>query len=89
MYLDFLNACSSGNFELVKTLSSQHQDWSTGMLYACEGGHENIVKLMIEKGADEWNFGMLYACKGGHLDIVKFMIECCEKKDRFFIIAVR
>ena len=50
------------------------------MRYAAKGGHVDIVKLMIEKGAKSgsrmnWNYGMRGAVKGGHIDIVKLMIE--------------
>ncbi len=46
-----------------------------GLDYACYGGHESIVKLMIKKGADNWNAGLSCACYGGHESIVKFMID--------------
>ena len=40
---------------------------------ACQGGHMDIVNLMISKGANNWNFGLNYgACAGGHMDISKF-----------------
>jgi ankyrin repeat protein len=42
---------------------------------ACEGGHMEIVKYMIEKGADDWHGGLEGACYGGHMEIVKYMIE--------------
>ncbi len=50
-------------------------DWNWGLFYACEGGHESIVKLMIEKGANDWNEGLSSGCRGGHESIVKLMIE--------------
>jgi len=42
---------------------------------ACEHGHLEIVKLMIDQGATNWNNGLYIACKYGHLEIVKLMIE--------------
>jgi Ankyrin repeats (3 copies) len=42
---------------------------------AAEGGHMEIVKLMIEKGARYFNDAMVKASKGGQLEIVKLMIE--------------
>jgi len=34
-------------------------DWDDGFRDACRGGHLNLVKLMIEKGANGWNGGFL------------------------------
>ena len=34
-----------------------------------------LVKLMIEKGANDWNNGLEYACIGGYKEIMKLMIE--------------
>ena len=42
---------------------------------ALECNNINIIRLMIEKGANNWNNGLYYACKGGHMEIVKLMIE--------------
>ncbi len=50
-------------------------NWDYGLYGACECGHESIVKLMIEKGANDWNWGLYGACFGGHESIVKLMIE--------------
>jgi len=49
--------------------------WSGGMQGAAIGGHMDIVKFFIEKGAYDWNSGMDRAAKGGHIDIVQFFIE--------------
>jgi len=73
--MNFFGACKYGDFELVKTLSEQFQDWDLGMCCACLRGHMNIVTLMIEKGANNWNTGMVSACLGEHMDIVKLMIQ--------------
>ncbi|XP_048244847.1 uncharacterized protein LOC124124203 isoform X3 [Haliotis rufescens] len=47
---------------------------------ASKEGHTDIVKLLIEKGADVSAAGcgdtpLLCACRGGHTDIVKLLIE--------------
>ncbi len=42
---------------------------------ACQFGHTDIVKFLIEKGIREWNYGLWKACQGDHLDIAKLMIE--------------
>jgi ankyrin repeat protein len=49
--------------------------YNRAMNYAAEGGHMEIVKLMIEKGATEFNSAMYNAARGGHMEIVKLMIE--------------
>ncbi len=52
-------------------------DWNLGLYSACKGGNEciGIVKLMIEKGANNWNLGLYGACNGGNESIVKLIIE--------------
>jgi ankyrin repeat protein len=42
---------------------------------AAYGGHMEIVKLMIEKGATDFDGTMFEAAEGGHMEIVKLMIE--------------
>ena len=50
-------------------------DWNYGLYGACKGGHIEIIKLMIKKGATRLDGGLYSACEGGNLDIVKLMIE--------------
>lgn len=42
---------------------------------ACEGGHLDMINMLIEKGVTNWDTGMIGACHGGHLEVVKMMIE--------------
>lgn len=70
---DLYNNCKNGNYETVKII--KQKNWDDGLLGACRGGHIDIIKLMIEKGANNWNWGLFGACRGGHIDIVKLMIE--------------
>jgi ankyrin repeat protein len=42
---------------------------------AVRGGHMEIVKLMIEKGANNFDRVMSIAAREGQLDIVKLMIS--------------
>jgi hypothetical protein len=70
--------CILGNIKKIKQLISKNGDqlyWDWGLFGACKGGHLDIVKLMISKGANDWNYGLRGACRGGHLDIVKLMIS--------------
>ena len=46
-----------------------------GLAGACLGGHLELVKLMIEKRANDWNWGLKKACQGGHIELVKLMLE--------------
>ncbi len=50
-------------------------DVDYGLYGACEGGHLEIVNLMLQKGANDCNYGLCGACEGGHLDIINTMIE--------------
>ena len=45
------------------------------MIKAPEGGQIEMVKLMIEQGANDFNLAMAIAAKYGHIDIVKLMIQ--------------
>jgi Ankyrin repeats (3 copies) len=42
---------------------------------AAGGGHMEIVKLLIEKGATDFDWGMNEAARGGQMEIIKLMIE--------------
>tara|TARA_R110001599_G_scaffold322739_1_gene534055 strand:- start:1159 stop:1965 length:807 start_codon:yes stop_codon:yes gene_type:complete len=43
--------------------------------WAAKGGHRDIVKLLIDEGADNYNTIMASAAKGGHRDIVQLMLD--------------
>jgi ankyrin repeat protein len=53
----------------------------TPLHFACQNGHEEIVKILIDKGADvnqatEKGFTPFYiACQNGHEEIVKLLID--------------
>ena len=79
-YIDMVNLLLEEkvvqNIDLQNTIGSE-----TALIYASKGGHTDIVKILIEKGAnfelkDINNFdALMYASKGGHTDIVKILIE--------------
>ena len=69
--------CKNNQIMHIKSLMEQYSDlnWDDGLEGACKGGHMNIVKFMIEKGANNWNSGLYGACYGGHINIINLMIE--------------
>jgi len=88
---NFLEAYSSGDSELVKTMSSLIHNWNWGFINACSHRHLNIIKLMLEqrsekgrssssaKPAIDWNWVMLNACKSGNMSFIKLMIVYAER----------
>ena len=73
-YQDFKSACTIDN-RLSIVQSNYIQSWiNDGLVAACEGGHLDLVQLMITKGADDWNGGLYDACRGGHQALVHLMI---------------
>ncbi len=68
------NGCKKNLIISIKQIKC-NLDWDYGLEGACLCGHIDIVKLMIEKGANNWNVGLEGACFCGHIDIVKLMIE--------------
>jgi len=51
-----------------------HDNYKVNKALNCvsKKGNIRLVKLFIEKGANDWNWGMYGAAKEGHLEIVKF-----------------
>jgi len=43
---------------------------------SCASGCENIVRYLIDCGANDFNSGLYYACKGGHKSIVRLLEFC-------------
>ena len=72
---------SHGNIEGIKeALERGANAFNHAMEEAVYGGHMNVVKLIVELGADEFgrddfNAVMLLAAQNGHIDIVKLMVE--------------
>ena len=71
--------CKSGDMEKVRDIlmDTAHvvYTYNSGLVGACEGGHMEIVMLMLERGADNYDHGLDYACERGHMEIVKLMLE--------------
>ncbi|XP_059471305.1 ankyrin repeat domain-containing protein 17 isoform X2 [Neocloeon triangulifer] len=81
-------ACSAGYFELAQVLlamSAGVEDRGikgdcTPLMEAASAGHADIVRLLIENGADvnaqssTGNTPLMYACAGGHLEVVEILL---------------
>jgi ankyrin repeat protein len=71
-----------------------HADWPphsglnrTPLLIACRQGHEEVVRLLVERGADKYkadNCGLTplhQACFKGHLEVVRVMLDHGTNRD--------
>lgn len=77
-YLEGIDVASEQGYdEIVEFLftSIANRELTT----ACRFGQMNIVKLMIEKGANDLDEGLEFACWGGHIEIVKLLLEAGAK----------
>ena len=82
-------AVEEGNFNQVKELlekspvllDERNERGSTPLLIASYNGHLNIVKFLMEKGADKdirnnrGSSALNLAAYGGHLEIAKYLVE--------------
>lgn len=72
-----------GNFPLVlRAIELKSDDFNTGLIYAAEGGHFDLIEFFIEKIKSKkyfnrvnWNYGMYGSALGGHLHLVEFFIK--------------
>jgi len=86
---DFVQACSRGDLQRVKTclglgmdVNAKHGGQGFFPLFAAsQEGHLHIVKLLLEQGADvnaQKNNGsssLFVASANGHLHVIKFLLE--------------
>lgn len=69
--------CSTGKFDI----NSRGRTNKTPLLWAAENGHEALVKLLLEQGADQECRGtdhrtpLLWAARKGHEALVKLLVE--------------
>ncbi len=81
----FVNACVSGDVRMINYLFDfvGNEDKSVGLRVACESGNLNVVKFLVENGADinsYYNNPLISACRGdteegGYLPVVKYLIS--------------
>lgn len=77
------HACVYNYVEIINYLISKIDDlggdvvasFNKGLWGACFGGHMEIVKLMINKGAVSYVYGLVYSFTRGHLEIAKLMLK--------------
>jgi len=77
------HACEGGHIQMVQDFIMLYPDilknhwWK--LIYICEKGYFDIVKLLVEEGnADvhqSSDYSVLCAIKGGHLDLVKYLVS--------------
>jgi ankyrin repeat protein len=66
----------------VNAASEQGGEWRTALIAACEACHEDIVDLLLERGADpnvgaeesRWNTALPMAASSGSLTIVRKLV---------------
>lgn len=80
MNSEFYDACKNGDRKTVDELIAKgYINFYSGLKGACEGGHIELVELMIQKitkaSGWKWNTGLMYACEGGHIKLVELMIQ--------------
>lgn len=73
--LQLFYACKEANYQQIGFLLKKIVDVNFGLRGACEGGHIDIVRKMISKGANDWNEALCCACEGGHLELAQMMID--------------
>lgn len=71
-----IKACCSNDLEAVKeSIKNGAKDFNQGAYICVSFGHLNIIKYLIEKGADNYCDIFNRACEYAQLDIVEFMIS--------------
>ena len=60
---------------LIRKDTNQWLNFNYGLQSACQGGHREIIQMMVNLGAREWNRGLSGACEGGFKDLVRMMID--------------
>lgn len=60
---------------ITKATEYESISWNAGLAGACSGGHLEIIKMMLDKGADDLIAGFQYASGSGNIDAVRFLTE--------------
>ena len=81
----FYLACAFNLLELVERDSSSMKEWNeaglTGLHIACLYGHDEIVRLLLDRGAESTKMDayartpLSYAAQSGHVKIVEMLLD--------------
>lgn len=90
----FINACESGNIELVHYIMRENSNsckiyfpFNFSLRRACIGGNLEIVKLLLENGAICDSYIVLLACKAGNIEIVELLLTKCVKSGKRVVLT--
>jgi ankyrin repeat protein len=85
MEKELITACEKGDIKAVRNILNRCANPKNvdepPVIVACKNGHEEIVKLLLDRGADYDRYGykgtplISLACEKGYFDIVKILIE--------------
>lgn len=75
-------AAKNGDKEAAEALLDQDADYNledddglTALMFAADKGHTDIVKLLLDKGAEQRGMALIFAAIEGHTAIVKLLLE--------------
>lgn len=81
----FYRACLAGKrAKVLRFLRFGSPDLHDGLCGACRGGHEDLVTLLIERGAHDFGRPLLDAALGGHLRVVQTIWPLVDPDDTFW-----
>lgn len=70
-------ACKGGHLELVDSFIQNYHfandKINRALLFACEGGNMEILKLIVDHGADDFLTSFPYACKSDNLKLIEYI----------------
>lgn len=79
LYSGLYNACFYEYVELAEMIISKDKngtiDYNTILENACTYGNTRIVKLLVEKGANNWRGGLMHGCEFGKVKLVQLMLK--------------
>jgi ankyrin repeat protein len=68
-------ACRSNNLKQVEKLLSKDLNLNNGLIGACNGGHIDLAKKMIDYGADDFDIALTRSCICGNEELINFFLS--------------